>query len=94
MVPADQPRVPLAHGDTFDLPIRRFVPVASSQFAAKQGFTSRDGRLIGLQFHLELRPEDVQTLCRHGVQELHSGQPIAGPKEQIARRLAHSTASR
>jgi GMP synthase-like glutamine amidotransferase len=70
------------HGDTFDLP-NGALPVASSQACRQQGFTSRDGRLIGLQFHLELRPEDVQTLCRHGVQELHSGQPYVQTEAQM-----------
>jgi GMP synthase-like glutamine amidotransferase len=70
------------HGDTFDLPDGA-LPVASSQACRQQGFASRDGRLIGLQFHLEMRPEDVGTLCRHGVQELHLGGRYVQNEEQM-----------
>lgn len=70
------------HSDTFDLP-HSALPVASSQACRQQGFASRDGRLIGLQFHLEMRPEDVQTLCRHGVRELRSGGPYVQTEEQM-----------
>jgi GMP synthase-like glutamine amidotransferase len=70
------------HGDTFDLP-NGALPVASSQACRQQGFTSRDGRLIGLQFHLEMRPEDVQTLSRHGTHELLAGGPYVQSEEQM-----------
>jgi GMP synthase-like glutamine amidotransferase len=60
------------HGDTFDLP-GGTLALASSAACLRQGFASPDGRLIGLQFHLEMRPEDVRTLAHHGAGDLAGG---------------------
>jgi GMP synthase-like glutamine amidotransferase len=60
------------HGDTFDVPSGT-VPLARSAACVRQGFASPDGRLIGLQFHLEMRPEDVLELVRNGAADLAGG---------------------
>jgi GMP synthase-like glutamine amidotransferase len=62
------------HGDTFGLPAG-IVPLASSAACANQGFASPDGRTVGLQFHIEMRGEDVKALVEHGRDELSPGGP-------------------
>jgi GMP synthase-like glutamine amidotransferase len=60
------------HGDTFALPPGT-APLASSSACANQGFATPGGRVVGLQFHLEMREEDVRALVAHGRDELHPG---------------------
>ena len=60
------------HGDTFDLPAG-MVPLASSDACASQGYASPEGRVIGLQFHLEMRGEDVHALVENGRTEIEDG---------------------
>jgi GMP synthase-like glutamine amidotransferase len=60
------------HGDTFALPAG-MVPLASSDACANQGFASPDGRVIGLQFHLEMRDADVRALVENGRDEIADG---------------------
>jgi len=60
------------HGDTFALPAGT-VPLASSDACARQGFASADGRLVGLQFHLEMREDDVRALVENGRDEIGAG---------------------
>jgi GMP synthase-like glutamine amidotransferase len=49
------------HGDTFDLP-EGVESVASSELTANQAFATRDGRVVGLQFHLEWTPDALRAL--------------------------------
>lgn len=49
------------HGDTFDLPEGVEV-VASSELTANQAFVACDGRVVGLQFHLEWTPDALRAL--------------------------------
>ena len=60
------------HGDTFELPAG-MVPLASSDACQSQGYASPEGRVIGLQFHLEMRDEDVHTLVENGRVEIEDG---------------------
>lgn len=60
------------HGDTFALPAG-MVPLASSEACPHQGFASPDGRTLGLQFHLEMREEDVHELVVQGKDEIAPG---------------------
>jgi GMP synthase-like glutamine amidotransferase len=60
------------HGDTFALPAG-MVPLASSDACANQGFASPEGRVIGLQFHLEMRDKDVHALVENGRDEIAGG---------------------
>jgi len=49
------------HGDTFDLP-DGVESAASSELTANQAFAARDGRVVGLQFHLEWTPDALRAL--------------------------------
>lgn len=60
------------HGETFSLPVGA-ERLAGSAACADQGFRYRDrekGWVVGLQFHLEMRPEDVERLIAHSRDEL------------------------
>jgi GMP synthase-like glutamine amidotransferase len=70
------------HGDTFALPAGT-VPLASSDACANQGFASPEGQVIGLQFHLEMRDEDVHALVENGREELAGGGPHVQTEEEI-----------
>jgi GMP synthase-like glutamine amidotransferase len=56
------------HGETFDLPVgaARFF---QSDACVNQAFAI-DERVVGLQFHLEVTPESVAEMARHGRNEL------------------------
>ncbi|HEY5548416.1 MAG TPA: type 1 glutamine amidotransferase [Coriobacteriia bacterium] len=49
------------HGDTFDLP-DGVESAASSELTANQAFAARDGRVVGLQFHLEWTRDALRAL--------------------------------
>jgi GMP synthase-like glutamine amidotransferase len=70
------------HGDTFARPAGT-VAVASSDACANQGFASPEGRVIGLQFHLEMRHEDVRALVENGRDEIVAGGPHVQTEEEI-----------
>jgi GMP synthase-like glutamine amidotransferase len=70
------------HGDTFGLP-EGMVFLASSDGCANQGFASPDGRVIGLQFHLEMRDSDVRTLFENGRGEIAAGGRFVQTEDEI-----------
>jgi GMP synthase (glutamine-hydrolysing) len=49
------------HGDTYDLPPHCFH-LARSEACPQQAFVTEDGRIVGLQFHLEMAEEGISTL--------------------------------
>lgn len=49
------------HGDTFDLPDGA-TRTASTDACTNQAFVARQGRVVGLQFHLEITPDIVGGL--------------------------------
>lgn len=59
------------HGETFDLPPGA-IHLARSEHCVHQAFQFGE-RVIGLQFHLETTPEDVQSLIEHCGKELVPG---------------------
>lgn len=62
------------HGDTFDLP-PGVQPVLSSDATANQAFTFNQGRVVGLQFHLEWTREGLEELVDACIDELVDGAP-------------------
>ncbi len=79
------------HGDTFSLPPGT-VPLASSAACANQGFTTDDGRVVGLQFHIEMRDEDVRALVRQGGDEIAAGGSfVQSDAEILAGHARHGT---
>jgi GMP synthase-like glutamine amidotransferase len=57
------------HGDTFSIPPGA-VHVASSEACANQAFAYNDGRVIGLQFHLEETRESLESLIENARADL------------------------
>jgi len=70
------------HGDTFDIPSKA-VRIAESKAFPNQGFLYFD-RVLALQFHLELGPENVRELVKHCRDEL-----VPGPYIQTEEELLH-----
>jgi len=84
---ADYPNVFTAlqwHGDTFAIPAgaRR---LAQSTACANQAFAYDDGRVIGLQFHLEVTPESLRLLADVGGGNLPAlrTQPWVATREEL-----------
>ncbi|MGF1451436.1 MAG: type 1 glutamine amidotransferase [Opitutales bacterium] len=70
------------HSDTFDLP-NGAEPLCHSTACEYQGFVWNQ-RVVGLQFHLEMRPEDVAAICENCGHEV-----VDGPWIQPMERLKH-----
>ena len=70
------------HGDTFALPPGA-EPLAASEACQNQGFIYQ-GRVLGLQFHLETTPESLASLIAHSGDELTVAPFIQTPAEMLA----------
>jgi len=71
------------HGDTFDLP-KDCDRLFSSEACSEQGFALRGRPVIGLQFHLELREDELLSFIEHGGEELSTGGPwVQAPEETL-----------
>ncbi len=78
-LPAEQ-QVLHWHGDTFALPPGA-LHLAESDACMQQGFLV-DQRILGLQFHLEMTPTSLRTLCSYCGDELTPG-PFVQSAEQM-----------
>jgi GMP synthase-like glutamine amidotransferase len=86
------------HGETFSIPPGAEL-VASSRHCANQAFAL--DKHFGMQCHVEMTAELIETWCRTGVQEIAGspGPAVQAPDEierDLARRLAelHAVADR
>ncbi len=67
------------HGDTFELP-EGAQRLYSSEATLNQAFTFGD-RVIGLQFHWEITPENLENLLKHASGDLEEGPFVQTPEE-------------
>ena len=74
------------HGDTFDLP-QGAVHLAESGLCRNQAF-EHDGRVLGLQFHLEVQPEGLDRLIANSAADLAAPSPAVQTADQM-RASAH-----
>ena len=74
------------HADTFELPDGARC-LAHSEACRHQGFFL-DGRVIGLQFHLETTPTSMESLIDHCPQDLVDGGPFIQSAEAM-RAVSH-----
>lgn len=80
------------HGDTFDLPVG-VEPVLSSDATANQAFTLNDGRIVGLQFHLEWTREALEGLVDACGEELADVGPyLTTPAQMLSDAEPHMNA--
>ncbi|ADE16606.1 glutamine amidotransferase class-I [Nitrosococcus halophilus Nc 4] len=70
------------HGDTFDLPPDA-TRLAQSEACANQAFIYNK-KVLALQFHLEVRPENVRQIIAHCEHELTGGQYIQKSEEMLS----------
>ena len=78
------------HGDTFAMPPGA-VRIAGSEACANQGFLY-EGRVLGLQFHLEMGEEEVDVMTEHFKDELVP-ERFVQDGEEIRARTAERAAS-
>ncbi len=70
------------HGETFDLPPGA-VLLAESDVCRNQAFEF-DGRVLGLQFHLEVLPEGLEKLIEDSASDLEPGLAVQSAEEMRA----------
>ncbi|MHB9004496.1 MAG: type 1 glutamine amidotransferase [Coriobacteriia bacterium] len=81
------------HGDTFAIPDGA-RHVARSAACENQAFDYDDGRVIGLQFHLEATPESWGMLAEHAAAHLVSGGAwVSSAEDMLGRRALFEPAN-
>lgn len=69
------------HGDTFSIPPGA-VRTASSEACENQAFEMNNGRIVGLQFHLESTDDGINRLCKNCGNDLVPGKYVQ-PKDLL-----------
>jgi GMP synthase-like glutamine amidotransferase len=70
------------HGDTFDLPPGATL-LASSDACRNQAFICKEN-VVGVQFHIEVRPEDVRWFVQGETEPLPEGKYVQSCEEILA----------
>ena len=72
------------HGDTFGVPPGA-IHLAESELTESQAFEFEGGRVVGLQFHLELSREDLKVLIENASQDLErAGRWVSTAERMLA----------
>ncbi|MFH0863061.1 MAG: type 1 glutamine amidotransferase [Candidatus Altiarchaeota archaeon] len=66
------------HADTFTIP-EGCTRTAASKACANQAFEGLDGKVVGLQFHLEYSMQDVRTMATESADDLVPGRYVGTP---------------
>ena len=73
------------HGDTFDIP-PGCIHAAKSEVCANQAFATEDGKVVGLQFHLETSRESVEKLLNYCKDDIiDSGKYVQSEEEMLSK---------
>jgi GMP synthase-like glutamine amidotransferase len=84
------------HGDTFSIP-EGALCTAKSEACAHQAFEAGDGRVVGLQFHLETNAGSLREIAEHCAQEIRldpQAQPYIQPLPAMLERPERLSALR
>jgi len=70
------------HGDTFDIP-PGCIHAAKSEVCANQAFATEDGKVVGLQFHLETSRESIEKLLKYCKDDIIDGGKYVQSEEEM-----------
>ena len=79
------------HGDTFDLP-ERAVHLMRSEACENQGFVLEE-RIVGLQFHLEMTPRNLERMIHHCRNEIDDSPYVQRPETMLEDRARFASAN-
>jgi GMP synthase (glutamine-hydrolysing) len=80
------------HGETFDQP-EGTIHLGRSEACNNQGF-SLDDRIVGLQFHLEVTPRNLERMIRHCRNEMDGSHYVQTPEMMLSDRERFTSANR
>ncbi len=71
------------HGDTFKIP-RGARRIAESAGCASQAFEYNNGRVVGIQFHLEYSKESINLMFKNCIEDITKGKYVQKPDEIVS----------
>lgn len=71
------------HQDTFEIPPNA-VHVAESDACSNQAFSYNCGKVIGLQFHFELKEQGIRRLVEQCSDDIFSGEYVQRPEDIVS----------